>query len=249
MRQGLTLMLHFALVTFAVSYAENPPFTIGGQIRYRAEVDSISFLPGAEENWFSLLRSRLNVGIKPKEDVSIFMQVQDSRLYGGENASLARGSMDAKSPALDFHQAYFTIRKLFGSRVDVKVGRQELRYGSERLIGIRNWNNIGRSFDAAVASYKAKMFTLDLFTCKLVKNQGIVFSENFRGAFGNIRFAEPFFVDVYLLSEDNTAELSNGSDTGKRKLQKYTIGADLPKTRLSGLRVGILPSNRENGHQ
>jgi len=227
MRQGFILMVLFALITSNVSIAENPPFTISGQIRHRAEVDGKSFIPNTDENWFSLLRSRLNVGIKPKEDVSIFVQVQDARLYGGETSSLSRGTMDGKSPALDFHQAYFAISKLFGSPVDIKVGRQELKYGNERLIGVRNWDNIGRSFDAAVASYKAKMFTLDLFTCKLVKSQSIVFSENFRGAFGNIRFAEPLFVDVYLLSDDNTAELTNGADTGKRKLQRYTLGADL----------------------
>ncbi len=227
MKRSVILMVFIALTAFNQLYAENPPFTISGQIRHRAEVDGKSFVPDADENWFSLLRSRLNVGIKPKEDVSIFVQVQDSRLYGGETSSLSRGTMDGKSPALDFHQAYFTISKLFGSPVDIKVGRQELKYGNERLIGVRNWNNIGRSFDAAVASYKAEKLTLDLFTSKLVKDQNLVASENFRGAFGSFRFAESFILDGFLLSDNNTTKLVAGADQGKAKLQRYTFGADL----------------------
>jgi len=32
--------------------------------------------------------------------------------------------------------------------VSLKVGRQELSYGEERLVGAFAWNNIGRVFDA-----------------------------------------------------------------------------------------------------
>jgi len=44
-----------------------------------------------------------------------------------------------KMPA-DWYQAY---------QASLKIGRQELIYGDERLIGAFGWNNIGRVFDAA----------------------------------------------------------------------------------------------------
>ena len=33
--------------------------------------------------------------------------------------------------------------------VSLKIGRQELSYGDERLVGAFAWNNIGRVFDSA----------------------------------------------------------------------------------------------------
>ena len=44
------------------------------------------------------------------------------------------------------------------------MGRQELIYGEERLIGAFGWNNIGRAFDAAKLRWQNAWFGADFFT-------------------------------------------------------------------------------------
>src|SRR2546422_2780459 len=53
-----------------------------------------------------------------------------------------------ESDWLDLHQAYITLGNHKEFPLSLKVGRQELSYGEERLIGAFAWNNIGRVFDA-----------------------------------------------------------------------------------------------------
>ena len=46
----------------------------------------------------------------------------------------------------------------------LKIGRQILTYGDERLVGAFDWNNFGRTFDAAKLTYKKPGITIDAFT-------------------------------------------------------------------------------------
>ena len=54
----------------------------------------------------------------------------------------------------DLHQAYVNVYKIAGSDLDVKVGRQELKYGKGRLIAAPVWANRIRAFDASVIHYE-----------------------------------------------------------------------------------------------
>ena len=46
----------------------------------------------------------------------------------------------------------------------LKVGRQELAYGDERLVGVSDWQNYARTFDAAKIIYKGHGFSVEAFT-------------------------------------------------------------------------------------
>jgi len=69
-----------------------------------------------------------------------------------------------ESDTIDLHQAYVALGNLQEFPASLKVGRQELAYGDERLIGAFNWNNIGRSFDAAKIRWQNEWFGADIFT-------------------------------------------------------------------------------------
>ncbi len=69
-----------------------------------------------------------------------------------------------ESDSIDLHQAYVTLGDLKEFPLSLKVGRQELTYGDERLIGAFGWNNIGRSFDAAKVRWQPAWFAVDFFT-------------------------------------------------------------------------------------
>ena len=69
---------------------------------------------------------------------------------------------------MDLHQAYVTIGNHKEFPVSLKVGRQELSYGDERLVGAFAWNNIGRVFDAIKVRGQTPWFSVEAFTSKLV---------------------------------------------------------------------------------
>jgi len=69
---------------------------------------------------------------------------------------------------VELHQAYLALGNHKEFPVSLKVGRQELSYGDERLVGAFAWNNIGRVFDAAKVRWQNSWFSLDAFTSRIV---------------------------------------------------------------------------------
>jgi hypothetical protein len=213
-----------------VKPAATPPaasgvtYVISGQIRDRGEVDGRTFVPEARALGFNLLRSRLAVLVKPSDDVQAFVQVQDARNWGGENSTAGRGTTDGAAKALDFHQAYLSIADLFSSGLTLKLGRQEMTYGNERLIAVSNWGNTARSFDAAKLSFENDTYAIHLFTSKLVGSQTATAAENFHGLYATLRNLKPVMADAVYLHDDNTTELTKGPDNGASKLSRATAG-------------------------
>jgi len=83
------------------------------------------------------------------------------------------GTYQMKPPAqkssLDLHQAYLDIYTILGSDFDIKLGRQEMKYGAGRLIASPSWANRIRSFDAAVLHYHHESAYFDLLYANDVK--------------------------------------------------------------------------------
>jgi hypothetical protein len=127
----------------AQTAATTIPVTVFGEIRSRSEGD----WPGGAlaTDFYSYLRSRLGIRAEPTHGVRIVAQVQDSRVFGAEgNASATNPDM------IELHQGYL---ELGGGWVPrdflVRVGRQEVIFGNERLVGASDWSNTARSFDGA----------------------------------------------------------------------------------------------------
>ncbi len=51
----------------------------------------------------------------------------------------------------------------------LRLGRQELAYGEDRLLGAGNWGNVARTFDAAKLIVQRKNVKLDLFAASVVR--------------------------------------------------------------------------------
>src|SRR6185295_11046498 len=64
--------------------------------------------------------------------------------------------------------AFVTVGNHKEFPLSLKVGRQELSYGDERLVGAFAWNNIGRVFDAAKVRWQNAWFGADFFTSRTV---------------------------------------------------------------------------------
>lgn len=135
---------------------------LGGQIRTRAEyangfynaVDSTIAGAGSTgrgpaegtDDSYVLNQTRLWADADVNEHLRVFIQLQDSRTFGGEGTTIGFAA-DGPNNRIDIHQGYFDVKNLFDLPLTARVGRQEIIWGDHRLIGNFVWSNIGRVFD------------------------------------------------------------------------------------------------------
>lgn len=136
---------------------------IGGQIRLRIEnPDNFDLEDGKyDRDSFIYLRTRLGFKAVIQENLWAYIQIQDSRIMG-EEASTA-----ADEEGLDLHQGWLEIHKMMGTNLSLRLGRMELSYGEQRLIGAFGWSNVGRSFDGGLLYMDSAFGRLDIFAAKV----------------------------------------------------------------------------------
>ena len=134
--------------------ATPPKVQWGAEIRFRPESRSDFNQKNALNN-FLLQRIRLDARLRLSEQVAGLVQFQDSRFWGQETSTASNESN------VDLHQAYLQVDRFLHDRLRLRLGRQELIYGNERLIGAFGWDNVGRSFDALKLTYTAPVWSYD----------------------------------------------------------------------------------------
>lgn len=99
-----------------------------------------------------------------------------------------RGLSEQDGP-IDVHQAFVFIGNHKEFPVSLKLGRQELVYGEQRLVGHLRWNNNARTFDAAKVRWQNPVFGVDIFTGGLVYND----NHNLNKSNSQDRFSGAYF--------------------------------------------------------
>lgn len=89
--------------------------------------------------------------------------------------TVAKQGEGPDADSLELHQAVVGLGNLKEFPVSLKVGRMEMSYGDERLIGAFGWNNIGRTFDGMKLRWQNEWFGVDLFATHPVIPQNGVF--------------------------------------------------------------------------
>lgn len=150
-KQILLILLSVAVSSQLVAQI----FTLSGELRPRFELrNGYRTLPNDSSEFAALVnqRSRLNL-LYERPDFNVFVSFQEVRTWGG------KGMFDTQ-PGLGIHQAFAEIP--FLSVFAIKFGRQELRYDNQKLFGINNWNQTGRTHDAAVLKFSDKGWNVHL---------------------------------------------------------------------------------------
>lgn len=116
-----------------------------------------------QEGDIAVFRARLGMGTNPLpiadgSDVIVQFTPQASGLWG-VNGTLGEAKVG-------IFEGYFKIRS---KRLDVKVGRWQLAYGDEVVIGALDWHQAGRAFDGILAHYKMDRGYLDLFATQVAE--------------------------------------------------------------------------------
>ncbi len=105
------------------------------------------------------LQQRLKLSLKgERPGYELFAELYDLQVAADR---LPRAAQD---DAPDLHQAYVSVKGLWlDLPLELKIGRQELKYGAGRLLWAAVWNNRVNHLDAAVVKYKKGPLSVDAF--------------------------------------------------------------------------------------
>jgi hypothetical protein len=119
---------------------ENPRFTLDMELRGRTEEQtSLGYVSG-KDRLYELTRVWGGMTAVPTSWLTIYGQFTDLHALGlplRDTAANMRDTFDLRQGYLDFHY----------KPVQFIVGRQELRIGDERVVGISDWSNTSRTWD------------------------------------------------------------------------------------------------------
>ena len=134
-------------------------FKWGLELHGRLEAPNNIDFDGDHDGTFYLSRIRVSLEAEVSPVVRVYVQGQDARVFGLTD----RDDIDSTAHRLDFHQAYADFGHSEG-RWGARIGRQELAFGDERLIGADNfWDPLGFTFDAVSMKYERSRLRVDVF--------------------------------------------------------------------------------------
>lgn len=134
---------------------------------------------------------------------------------------------------LDVAQAFVDVSATAaGGRATLRTGRQELSFGSGRLVAVREGPNARRAFDGARAFWTDGSTRIDAFALRPVRiepgpfDDGTDRTESFWGVHSTRRSAGPTSpgIDIYYLGYDRDAARFA---VGSAKERRHSIGARL----------------------
>jgi hypothetical protein len=138
-------------------------FRVRGEFRERVEGSTnAGFVEDRDDTYF-LSRVRFTA-TATGEGIAATVQVHDARV-GDKTVGPVGSPFKA---ALDFRQAFMDLGSA-KAPVAARIGRQEIAFGDQRLVGHANWLNSGRSFDAARVTLRSKAAQVDLFAASVVR--------------------------------------------------------------------------------
>jgi alginate export protein len=163
-----------------------------GEFRDRVEGRTAFGFRSGDNDAYDLTRLRLNMQLTPTKWLRGFVQAQDARALGIGSTHVNTTLKDI----FDLRQAFLEVRGGEKGHVILTVGRQELNFGAQRLIGSLDWGNTARTFDAARLAVVSENARVDVFASSVVKIKTSQFDnhvagENFYGIYGSFKDAVP----------------------------------------------------------
>ncbi|MDZ4287044.1 MAG: alginate export family protein [Prosthecobacter sp.] len=157
------------------------PLQFTFQARLRGEIrnnvfDFNSATNAPTDDAWLLQRIRVGLEWQPLPWLHVTVQGQDAREFFSDRLNVP-GLMGAEGDdAFDLRLASVEIGD--PKHHSLKLGRQVLSYGDERLVGPLEWLNFSRTFDAVKLHYQEKDWWLDAFTSSIVTIQPSEFNQS-----------------------------------------------------------------------
>ena len=163
-------------------------FTAGYRSRYEGYTGG-NFQAGNSDAYV-LTRFRLGVALKPSDWFRVYAELQDADAFW----------RDPKIPPYqstwDLRRAYVDIGDSERDIIAFRVGRQDLSFGWQRLLGTSYWRNASKGWDAAMMIVNWKMLKLNAFAAApvIVFDNGLSHHQagnDLHGLYGRLRNLVP----------------------------------------------------------
>ncbi|MBS0153756.1 MAG: alginate export family protein [Nitrospira sp.] len=155
--------------------------SIGGEVRERYEFyhnEEAGSAPADRRgnNSYALQRYMLHGDLHVGSTIRFFGQIRS----GLENGRIGGPRPDIDKDTFDVHQAFVDVALPLGNDATLtwRVGRQEMTYGSRRLIDVREALTLRRSFDAVRFLLRTSAWAVDGFVSKPVRNRPHAFDND-----------------------------------------------------------------------
>ena len=207
--------------------------SIGGEFRgvyERIQNDNWTSVPFAT-NYFGLERYQLHADIHANPHIRFFIQLESGQEQGEQG-----GPRPIDKKNLDFLNAFIDVYGGSNRRkTALRVGRQELNFGSGRLVAVREGPNVRQGFYGVRLTQWLNEWTMDAFAVRPAEDQPGFFDNlplhttSFWGAFAE-RLAggtAPHAFDLYYFGLERKSATFN---QGTAQEQRETIGSRFATT-------------------
>lgn len=222
--------------TAQIEFADGKLWVSGQErlrVEYRAENVTFNNAIDQDTDPFLLQRARVGLGAKPVPWFRAFGEFQDAREIGSTRFPT---DANAEEDAFDWRQGWLEVVNYKEFPIGFKIGRQELSYGDERLIGAFDWNTAGRVFDAAKLRWQTEKAWVELFGADVVLNNvtsgrdnhlddSTYWQDDFFGLYAQCSALSFQVTETYLLYRDK----DNATYDGPAR-EIWTLGARVKST-------------------
>ncbi|MDD5731180.1 MAG: alginate export family protein [Candidatus Omnitrophica bacterium] len=246
MSKRLILVLTFAfVVAFSMAaYAEVQNVKVSGDITVLG-IDRSQFglkhKAGLKTETAAATITRVKVDADLTDNVMATVRLLNERYWGTENENTG---FDSNS-VLDVDLAYVTMKEFLYSPLTLRVGRQELHFGNDMIVGAAGTNNtapsaspfsvadpdltVRKAFDAIRATLNYDPLTIDLIAAKvterILKNND---DTNLFGVNANYKLNKTTTAEAYLFMKSNGKKaLATGAASNSKADKIYVPGARL----------------------
>lgn len=217
--------------------------SLGGYVRMRMEAETNRNFGSRDptQDTFLLYREVLHADLHYRRLFRVFLEGADARV-ADRDLPQAPGMENT----FDLNQLFMDA-KVLGEEgpLTLRVGRQELAYGRERILSRLDWANQSRRFDGVKLLYKSPVLDIDAFWTKPVFFANEPYSnpwhthidenmnrkidhfreeQNFYGLYSTYKGIVDHVVDLYFLGLNDRGIFVNANNR-PGDLDVYTIGA------------------------
>lgn len=145
-------------------------FKYRGHFQFRMEgAENVKGVQETRQSEQSFFRFRTYLTFVPDKSLELNLTPQATKGFGADNTAGSSTSGSTTHTELFFFEANANYKA--SDTLSAKIGRQELSYGDQLVIGSLAWDNNGRSFDAMKLNFQHSNGSTDMFYSKIADNK------------------------------------------------------------------------------
>jgi hypothetical protein len=200
-------------------------FTTGGEFRYRHNNEVDSRLSG-KDNVYEFTRTRVYGDLWFRDIARIYGEFINAQSFNQDLPPLPTDQYNPNFLNLFADLKVWTVKD---QPIYFRVGRQELLYGSQRLISPLDWVNTRRTFQGAKLFWQNAKLSLDAFVVQPVVPSAnsfasVAYEQLFTGVWGTYRPVRNEIIDLYYLNLDDANHLFTGQYGVRGAMNVSTVG-------------------------